>query len=376
MTRILITGADGFLGKNLQLHCAARPDIEVVTYTRNDRPESLSEKLQGVGMVFHLAGVNRAAEASEFASGNVEVTRQLTSALAQLAENTGTRIPVVYSSSTQAALDNVYGNSKREAEQLLFSLANTHALPVFIFRLPNLFGKWGKSNYNSVVATFCHNTARGLPVVIHDPAAPLTLVYIDDLLAQFMDILDGKIAAPSAGQYVDVTTTYHLTVGELSERLQRFRDCRTSLEIADVGRGLGRALYATYVSYLPVESFAYEVPAHRDPRGVFVEMLKTPDTGQFSFFTAHPGVTRGGHYHRSKTEKFLVITGQARFRFRHMQTGQTHELFTNGETPQIVETVPGWTHDITNVGSSEMVVMLWANEIFDREAPDTFSCPL
>lgn len=376
MTRILITGADGFLGKNLQLHCAARPDIQIATYTRSDQPESLSEKLNGVDVVFHLAGTNRAADTAAFTAGNVEVTHHLVAALAEMAATTGKRIPVVYASSTQAALDNMYGNSKREAEQLLFTLSDTRALPVFIFRLPNLFGKWGKPNYNSVVATFCHNMTHGLPITIHDSAAPLTLVYVEDLLTQFMDIIDDTCPVPPVGSFVDVATQYHITVGELAERLYGFRDCRSTLEITDVGRGLGRALYATYVSYLPVESFAYDVPVHRDPRGTFVEMLKTPNTGQFSFFTAHAGVTRGGHYHLSKTEKFLVITGQARFRFRHMQTGQAYELYTNGEKPQIIETVPGWTHDITNIGSEEMVVMLWANEIFDRDHPDTYSCPL
>ena len=285
-------------------------------------------------------------------------------------------MPVVYTSSTQADLDNPYGRSKREAEQVLFSLAEQHAVPAYVFRLPNVFGKWCRPNYNSVVATFCHNIARDLPIQVNDPAAPLTLVYVDDVLAQFVEIMAGRLPAPRSGEIANVTPQYQTTLGALAEQLQGFRRSRDSLTTDRVGQGLTRALYSTYVSYLPVEAFAYDVPAHRDPRGLFVEMLKTPDAGQFSFFTAHAGVTRGGHYHHSKTEKFLVIKGQARFRFRHMQTGQLHELHTSGEQPQIVETVPGWTHDITNVGPDEMVVMLWANEIFDPQRPDTFSCPV
>ena len=264
-----------------------------------------------------------------------------------------------------------------------------------------MFGKWCKPNYNSAVATFCHNIARGLPIQVNDPAAPLTLVYVDDVIVRFVQLMDeakdmdcraalamtegassfrGRQAAaihdPAIATIATVTPQYTTTVGELARQIQAFKDSRTTLMTERVGTGLLRALYATYVSYLPAESFSYTVPQHADPRGVFAEMLKTPDCGQFSFFTAHPGVTRGGHYHHSKTEKFLVVKGQARFKFRHMHTGQTHELVISGEKSEIVETVPGWTHDITNIGGEEMVVMLWANEVFDRARPDTFACPL
>jgi UDP-2-acetamido-2,6-beta-L-arabino-hexul-4-ose reductase len=249
-------------------------------------------------------------------------------------------------------------------------------VPVHVFRLPNVFGKWCRPNYNSVVATFCYNIARDLPIQVNDPQATLTLVYIDDVIESFFQVMDGAVDTTSADGFATVKPQYTTTVGELARLIRSFRDSRGSLLMERVGTGLVRALYATYVSYLPVEAFAYEVPQHADGRGVFVEMLKTPDCGQFSFFTAHPGVTRGGHYHHSKTEKFLVIKGHALFRFRHMQTGQTHELQTSGDRPQIVETVPGWMHDITNTGPEDMVVMLWANEIFDRIRPDTYNCQL
>lgn len=376
LTRVLITGAQGFVGKNLQLYLVEQPDVQVALYTRQDDPARLPTLLRDADIVFHLAGVNRPQNPAEFQSGNADLTRQLADAVAQVVRESGRAVPVVYTSSTQADLDNSYGRSKREAEQVLFSLAEQHAVPAYVFRLPNVFGKWCRPNYNSVVATFCHNIARDLPIQVNDPAATLTLVYVDDVLAQFVEIMAGRLPAPRSGEFASVTPQYQTTLGALAEQLQGFRRSRDSLTTDRVGQGLTRALYSTYVSYLPVEAFAYDVPAHRDPRGVFVEMLKTPDAGQFSFFTAHAGVTRGGHYHHSKTEKFLVIKGQARFRFRHMQTGQLHELHTSGEQPQIVETVPGWTHDITNVGPDEMVVMLWANEIFDPQRPDTFSCPV
>ena len=218
--------------------------------------------------------------------------------------------------------------------------------------------------------------ARGLPIQVNDPAALVSLVYVDDVIERFVQLMDGADASVSPDGFTSVAPQYTTTVGELASQIASFKESRSTLTTERVGTGLVRALYATYVSYLPVESFAYTVPQHGDSRGVFVEVLKTPDCGQFSYFTAHPGITRGGHYHHSKTEKFLVIKGQARFKFRHMQTDQVHELVTTGDKPEIVETVPGWTHDITNMGRDEMIVMLWANEVFDRLKPDTFACPL
>ena len=211
---------------------------------------------------------------------------------------------------------------------------------------------------------------------MNDPDAPLTLVYVDDVVKRFIELLDGADAMMDVNGLATVSPQYTTTVGEMARQIQAFKDSRSTLMTERVGTGLVRALYATYVSYLPVETFAYTVPMYGDQRGVFAEMLKTPDCGQFSYFTARPGITRGGHYHHTKTEKFLVIKGLARFKFRHMQTGEAYELVTTGDKAEIVETVPGWTHDITNIGSDEMVVMLWANEVFDRARPDTFACLL
>lgn len=376
MPTILITGANGFVGKNLQLHLSERKDIQVRCFTRANTVDELPALLNGADFVFHLAGVNRPQDPAAFVVGNAGLTQALCTALAQVATTTGRKVPVVFASSIQAAQDNAYGQSKRAAEDALFALQHEYGVPVHVFRLPNVFGKWARPNYNSAVATFCHNTARGLPITVNDPAASLTLVYVDDVVQRFIHLLDGADAALDAAGFATVAPQYSTTVGALAAQIQAFKESRNNLVTERVGTGLVRALYSTYVSYLPVEKFAYTVPQHGDARGVFVEMLKTPDCGQFSYFTAHPGITRGGHYHHSKTEKFLVIKGCARFKFRHMHTGETHTLDTSGEQAQVVETVPGWTHDITNIGSDELVVMLWANEIFDRERPDTFACPV
>ena len=371
--RVLITGANGFIAKNLQLHLAARSDVQMRFFMRADSPAGLAAAVEDVDFVFHLAGVNRPQDPSEFKVGNVDLTSALCDIVRDVAAGTGKAIPVVYTSSTQAGQDNPYGCSKRAAEQALCSLAE-HGVPVYVARLPNVFGKWAKPNYNSAVATFCHNIVRDLPIAINDPDAPLTLVYVEDVVERFIQLLDGAEASVDEDGFERVGPQYTTTVGQVVKQLRTFRDSRATLVTERVGTGLTRALYATYVSYLPPEQFAYSVPQYSDPRGVFTEMLKTPDCGQFSYFTAHPGITRGGHYHHSKTEKFLVISGQARFKFRHMMTDEIYDLFTSGEKAEIVETVPGWTHDITNIGTGEMVVLLWVNEVFNRDKPDTYAC--
>ena len=368
--RVLVTGANGFIGKNLMLHFQERGGIDVVPFTREHEVDDLPALLNGVDWVFHLAGINRPQNPEEFVTGNTSLTEKLCAAI----KAKGRQVPVVFTSSIQAERDNDYGSSKRAAEDALLALQQETGNPVLIYRLPNVFGKWALPNYNSAVATFCHNVARDLPIQINDPSAIIRLVYVDDVVDSFMALLTGvDLTSP---RYVEVRPEYRISVGELADQLNRFKATRDNLVTEPVGIGLVRALYSTYVSYLPPERFTYKVQQHGDARGVFVEMLKTPDAGQFSFFTVHPGITRGGHYHHSKTEKFLVITGNACFRFRHMLTSEYYELHTSGEQSEIVETVPGWTHDVTNVGDDVLICMLWANEIFDRDKPDTVACPL
>lgn len=366
--RVLVTGAKGFIGKNLTRRLRERDDAyTVVEFTRDDAVASLPALLADADAVVHLAGENRPKDAQDF----TRVNTQLTQSLCDAVKASGRLIPVLLASSTQAELASPYGLSKLAAEQAIEGLAGQTGNPVCIYRLPGVFGKWCKPNYNSVVATFCYQIARGQDIQIRDEAARIRLVYVDDVVNEFISML----ARIQPGlQRSQISPEYDISLGELAEQIQAFKHCRTSLVTERVGGGLTRALYATYVSYLPADQFCYNIPRYGDERGVFVEMLKTQDSGQFSYFTAHPGITRGSHYHHSKTEKFLVIKGQARFRFRHLLTNETYELLTSGDVPQVVDTIPGWAHDITNVGHEEMVVMLWANEIFDRDRPDTIGC--
>lgn len=367
--KILITGSNGFVGKNLSMHLSERKEIEVVTFNRDDNPVSLNTKLDGVDFIFHLAGVNRPKNIEEFTVGNSDLTSKLCQAIIR----TKRLIPTVYTSSVQAEQDNPYGHSKKNSEKILMDFSALSGSPVYIFRLPNVFGKWCKPNYNSVVATFCYNISHDLPIKIHDSSAVMRLVYIDDLIKHFLSIMDDALVEPG---FNDVNPVYELTVGDLAKKLKLYKDSRQNLLTEPVGTGIDRALYSTYLSYLEPEVFSYELTKHKDPRGVFVEMLKTKNSGQFSYFTAHPGITRGGHYHHTKTEKFLVIQGYALFRFRHIISDEIYEIKISGDAPSVVETVPGWTHDITNIGKDDLVVMLWANENFDRESPDTYLKPL
>ena len=367
--KILVTGADGFIGKNLCVSLAEQAGFEVLPVVRATDPAALESKVAQADAVIHLAGVNRPQDPAEFAAGNADFTARLCQALLA----TGRPVPVAFASSIQADRDNPYGLSKRAAEDHLRRYAEASGAPVALYRLANVFGKWSRPDYNSAVATFCHNIARGLPIQVNDAAAPLRLVYIDDVVAELLRFL----ADPGTGVGLrQAGPVYATTVGELARQIEAFKDVRTSLVTERVGTGLVRALYATYVSFLPPQAFSYGVPKYGDARGVFVEMLKTPDCGQFSFFTAHPGITRGGHYHHTKTEKFLVIKGVARYRFRHLVTDEVFELDSTGDEPLVVETIPGWAHDITNIGDDELVVMLWANEIFDRQNPDTIASPV
>lgn len=367
--RVLITGSRGFIGKNLAVALSERPGFDVVRFDRDDARESLLEKVTAVDAVVHLAGVNRPPDPAQFEVCNVGLTRDLCAAIGRV----GRPIPFLLASSSQAECEGAYGRSKRAAERVAEELSLRTGSPVVIYRLANVFGKWCRPDYNSVVATFCHNIARNLPIRIDDPATQLRLIHVDDVITEFLAALTMPTASLRWGT---VTPAYETTLAQLAEQILAFKNCRQDLLIERVGTGLVRALYATYVSYLPTADFAYGLPSYSDERGVFVEMLKTTDSGQFSFFTARPGVTRGGHYHHAKTEKFLVIKGSARFRFRNILNDDRYEIDVSCHQPTVVESIPGWAHDITNTGTDELVVMLWANEIFDRDCPDTISCPV
>lgn len=365
--RVLVTGANGFVGKNLLVKLSEQ-EIEFDTFTRKDSIVSLEAKLCACDFVVHLAGVNRPENQQEFAAGNTELTQTICG----IFKRNSLSIPVIYTSSIQAELDNAYGVSKLNAEKALEQLSESNGNSILNYRLPNVFGKWCKPNYNSAVATFCFNTINDLPITINEPSSVINLVYIDDVVNEFVSVIKSfQTSKPKRTPIV--SPVYQITVGELVDQLQLFKESKSKNIVERVGSGLTRALYSTYISYYKPSEFTYPLVKHEDPRGVFVEMLKTKDSGQFSYFTAYPGITRGGHYHHSKNEKFLVIKGRAKFCFRHIYTDEYYELETNGSVPEVVETVPGWSHDVTNIGDDELVVMLWANEIFNPDLPDTIN---
>lgn len=370
---ILITGSQGFIGKNLIQHLSEKKEVTLLTFSRENTLSELPKLVNKADIIFHLAGINRPKELSEFYEGNSTFTELLCQAVLESGKTT----PIIFSSSTQATNQTDYGKSKLQAEESLIKLNEKTQNPIAIYRLPNVFGKWCKPNYNSVVATFCNNIIYNIPLTINNPKVELNLVYIDDVITEFLTyITKSDHESTSKDLYKTIPITYQTTVDELANTLQNFHEQRQNMLIDRVGNGLIRALYATYISYLPKEQFAYPIQKHEDPRGRFVEMLKTQDSGQFSYFTALPGITRGGHYHHSKTEKFLVIKGTALFKFKNLLTNEYYELVTTGDTPQVVDTATGWTHDITNIGTDEMIVMLWANEVFDPNNPDTYAHPV
>ena len=360
---VVVTGSNGFIGKNLCLRLNELDEYIVTTVARGHDQTEFTRAIGNADVVIHLAGVNRPSDQSDF-SRNYQDIDLLTDAI----DSSGNKVLVIYTSSTRAEDDSPYGRSKKIAEENLCAFADKSGCQVAILRLPNVFGKWCKPNYNSAVATFCHNITRNLPISVNDPSSPLSLVYIDDLVNQITDLVS---SADGGSNFTEIKNVYQTTVGEVADLIYKFHAQRREAYIENVGVGLCRALYSTYISYLPPESFAYDLVSHSDARGSFSEMLRTKEAGQFSYFNAYPGVTRGGHYHHSKTEKFLVVHGEALFRFRHMLTGDVHSLRTSSDKPTVVDTVPGWSHDITNVGDEVMVCLLWANELFDRMRPDT-----
>lgn len=364
--RVLVTGSGGFIARNLIERLGRMEGVEIDTCARSDEAGSLAPKVAQADFVFHLAGVNRPDNACEFYEGN----RDLTRTIAEAALNSGKKIPVLMSSSIQAERDNDYGRSKREGEEALEAYAAQSASAVYIYRLPNVFGKWSRPNYNTVIATWCYNVTREIPIQINDENVELSLVYIDDVVGHFVRHLEEN--GREGVVYGDVSPVYKKTLGEIRDLLVSFKDSRTTLLVPRVGCGFERALYATYLSFFPTDKFSYELHGHADERGTFYEFIKTLDSGQVSISTTAPGVTRGNHYHNTKNEKFLVIKGQASIKLRQIDGDEVIEYTVSDRKMEIVEMIPGYTHDITNTGDTEMVLLLWANELFDRENPDTY----
>lgn len=369
MSNILITGGRGFLGRNLAAHLRERKDCETSIFDLPDAQQQLEKLLLGADVVFHLAGVNRPKDPAEFEKENAGLTEQICDFL-----RTNRRAPkIVFSSSIQAELDNPYGVSKAHAEQALRCFAAEQGAQVRIYRLKNLFGKWCRPNYNSVTATFCHQIANELPIFVSDPDRELELSYVDDVVNAFLDEIGSESSGIEAG---DAIASYRLSLGELAGRIQAFHDMRCTLTLPDFSDRFNRALYATYLSYLPAEAREERLVSHADSRGSLAEFVRSPFAGQIFVSRTKPGVTRGNHYHHTKTEKFFVVEGEGLIRLRAIDGSEITEHRTTGSAYQIVNIPPGITHSITNVGSGEMVTLFWSSERFDPNVPDTYFLPV
>jgi len=405
--KVLVTGAKGFVGRNLVVLLGRQPDIEVIGYDLGDPISVLDEGLTTADVVFHLAGVNRPERPEEYAVGNTGFTQEICDALRRLE-----RTPLfILSSSIQAVLDNPYGTSKRGAEDAVLKFAKDTGARVVIFRMKNVFGKWCRPNYNSGVATFCHNIARDLPITISDRENVVNLVYVDDVCAAMME--SGGIVSPPYEHFVpaadsafsDIIPSFNITLGELVDTITAFKESRLSLQVPAFNDPFIYRLYATYLSYLEDNNFAYGLAIKTDDRGFLAEFLKSPSFGQIFVSRTKPGITRGNHYHHTKTEKFLVVQGEAVIRFRKIESetgsrfkvqgskdevessevrgqksevrGQRAEVIeyrVNGDEFRVVDIPPGYTHSIENVGTDELVTFFWANQIFDPNNPDTYYC--
>lgn len=365
--KILVTGARGFIGKNLVVAFKRMAGSEVMEYDLDSPTDLLDEGLAKADVIYHLAGVNRPERVEEFTEGNFNLTQQICDTLQRLR-----RKPLlVLSSSTQAILNNPYGLSKLQAEEAVFDFGRRTGASVFVFRLHGVFGKWCRPNYNSVVATFCYNIARDLPITVSDSGKEIELVYIDDVVHAFIGLRDGRLPV-SDGKYCLAPPTYRISLGALADTIQGFRLNRVSLALPDFSDPLIRALYATYVSYLPSDAFAYPLTQRIDPRGELAELLKSPRIGQIFVSRTRPGFMRGRHYHDTKVEKFVVLEGDAVIRFRHVLDGDVIEYPVSGREFRVVDIPPGYTHSIENVGQNDLIVLFWADGIFNPEIPDTF----
>jgi len=408
--KILVTGAKGFVGKNLIAELKNRKYEDVLEYDLDTAPELLEGYAKECDFVFHLAGVNRPKDEKEFMEGNFGFT----SVLLDLLEKNNNKAPILITSSIQANLDNPYGQSKKAGEDLLFDYSKKTGAKVYVYRLPNVFGKWCRPNYNSAVATFCNNIAAGLPIQVNDPSVVMRLVYIDDVVDEFIRALSNDATALEEGivyttkldeadngdnlayikgeeipasqieallgedgkDFKGVPVIHETTLGEIVRIISSFPESRKNLTIPNMSDGLTSKLYSTYLSYLPTDQFGYDLKMNCDDRGSFTEFIRNKDRGQVSVNISKPGITKGQHWHHSKNEKFLVVKGQGLIRFRKIDTEEIIEYPVSGEKLQVIDIPTGYTHSIVNVGEEDMVTVMWANEPFNPDKPDTFFLPV
>ena len=369
MKKVLITGSNGFIGKNLIEGLRRSQDVEIMTFDRADDLNDLAEHLKDADIVFHLAGVNRPENLEEFETGNVGITQTIF----EILDGLGRNVPIVFSSSIQAALENPYGISKKKAEDILIEYSRKNDAKVYIYRFPNVFGKWCRPNYNSVVATFCHNISHGLDIAISDVNKELELVYIDDVVNEFLNIISQE-AEDKEEFYRKIERTFKTTLGELAEKIYQIKDVRKTMVVPDLSDNFVKCLYATYLSYLEKDDFSYKLDLKTDQRGSLAELIRSKHFGQIFVSTSHKGIIRGNHYHNTKIEKFCVLKGKAVIKFRHIFKDEVLTYHVSGDHFEFVDIPPGYSHSIENLGDEEMIVLFWANQIFDPERTDTYYC--
>lgn len=367
MKTVLVTGSRGFVGQNLLSRLQLDKDVRLLTFDVENSDQDLKVCLDQADFIIHLAGVNRPRNDEDFQIVNAD----LTTAIVDVLQAKGRKTPVALSSSTQAALDNPYGRSKKRAEDAVFDYSIMTGAEVYVYRFPNLFGKWSRPNYNSVVATFCHNISCNLPIQINNPDHLLTLAYIDDVVAEILRALSGE-AHRNLDGFCFVPEQFKITVHRLATLITSFRESRETAIVPDMDDPLTKRLYATYLSYLDSKAFSYFADMKTDQRGWLFELIKSPHIGQIFVSQTKPGITRGGHYHHTKVEKFVVVQGEAVIRFRQVESDEVIEYPVSGSKIEVVDIPPGYTHDITNVGSIDVITLFWASEIFDPENTDTY----
>lgn len=370
MKNILVTGYNGFIGKNLIERLNRLENVNILKFGRKDDLNTLEEFLKKADFIYHLAGSNRPKQISEFNKVNIGLTQNIINIL----ERHNRIVPILMTSSIQAELDNPYGISKKNAENILVKYNMNYNADIYICRLPNVFGKWSKPNYNSVVATFCYNISRDLDITISDVNKELELVYIDDVIDSFVTHLNKT--SESNKKYYLVKTTYKVTLGELADSIYKIKNNRNTLIIPNLKDSFMKALHATYLSFLEKDNFSYELKQYVDDRGSFVEIIKSKEFGQISISTTKGKIARGNHYHNTKNEKFCVVKGKAVIRFKNIYSDEVIEYYVSDERLEVVDIPPGYTHNIENLSDDEMILFIWANEIFDKEKTDTYYCKL
>ena len=360
--KVLVTGSNGFIGKNLISHLQEYKNIEIITYDKEDDFSKITSNISDIKYIFHLAGVNRPQSVEEFYQGNTDLTKKIV----DLIKNKD--ISLVVTSSIQAVKDNDYGKSKKLAEDYIIANLNNY----YIYRLHNVFGKWCRPNYNSVVATFCNNIANNLDITINDPAAELQLVYIDDVCHEFLNLINGETPKTKEAHYYFINPRYTVKLQELANLLYKFKSSMNSINVPNTGNEFVKKLYSTYISYLPLEKTNTSAKKNVDDRGSFTELVRTADSGQFSISISKPGIVRGNHYHHTKLERFIVIKGRARISFSSVINNDSYSFEVDDSDIKIVTIPVGYTHNIENIGDTEMILAIWCNELFDASNPDTY----